>query len=107
MTMPSTVNILGFKYKIRYPYQFIERTDLSGQHISLTHELRISDHSEGGDSYDAIYVNEVFMHECIHAIGCITGQEIPEPVIESIAHGFVQIMKDNPELVKHLTEATP
>src|SRR5688572_10293345 len=40
------------------------------------------------------------MHEVIHEIAIQAGQEMTEGLIDAIAYGWIQTMRDNPELVK-------
>ena len=39
----------------------------------------------------------VLFHECLHAIGEVTGQKLNEGQINALAYGLVRFARDNPE----------
>jgi hypothetical protein len=48
---------------------------------------------------------QTLLHEIIHGIEEHSGrQELKEPVINTLAYGIYQVLRDNPELVKMITK---
>jgi hypothetical protein len=47
---------------------------------------------------------QTLLHEIIHEIGIQAGQEMTEGMVDSIAFGIYQVMRDNPELVRMITK---
>lgn len=45
---------------------------------------------------------QTLWHEILHGIATQAGRnsELKEPMIEALAHGIVQVLKDNPDVVK-------
>lgn len=49
---------------------------------------------------------QILLHEILHGIETQSGRngEIEEPTIDALAFGIYQVMRDNPELVRMITE---
>ena len=49
---------------------------------------------------------QTILHEIIHAIEVQTGRrhELKEPIIDALAFGIYQVLRDNPQLVKMITK---
>ena len=48
---------------------------------------------------------QVLLHEVVHALAAQMGrQNLKEDIVDALAFGFYQVMRDNPELVKMITK---
>jgi hypothetical protein len=49
---------------------------------------------------------QTLLHEILHSIEAQTGRrhELKEPMIDALAYGIYQVMRDNPELVRMITK---
>jgi hypothetical protein len=49
---------------------------------------------------------QTLLHEILHGIEVQTGRrrELKEPMIDALAYGIYQVMRDNPQLVKMITK---
>jgi hypothetical protein len=43
---------------------------------------------------------QTLLHEIVHEIAIQAGQEITEGMVDAIAFGWYQVMRDNPDLVR-------
>lgn len=99
--LPKTIQVGPVDYTVK-EIEDLHRVDDDGKkrwlhgHIWLTDsEIRIA-----SDQSDDIKVVSLW-HEIMHAILSGAGQaEQPEPLIEAISFGIVQLIRDNPELIK-------
>jgi len=86
-----------------FPYTFVERTNLNGQHFPDAEIIRIEGHDYWGHDYSLTSVLCVLTHELLHAIANMTGCTAfndDEQTIEALSHTLVQVLQDNPELTK-------
>jgi hypothetical protein len=52
------------------------------------------------DALEAQASAQTLLHEIVHAIGIQAGLELNERQVDSLAFGFMGVMKENPSLVK-------
>ena len=97
MTIPKILHIGGIDYKIEFPYEFKERTDLLGQHIAAQTVIRLTDRDGGGRKTSIGSLRDTFFHETIHAIlwQYYGEKEIDEQLVCALSHGLIQVLKDN------------
>jgi hypothetical protein len=57
------------------------------------------------DTSDQAFV-QILWHEILHGIETQAGRcgEVKEPTIDALAFGIIQVMRDNPQLVKLITK---
>lgn len=97
--LPETLKIAGHEYRVVFPYHFMERGDLDGQHDGGMKEIRVDDrdgfcHEPRPES--AVLVT--FLHEILHACDDISGHKIfrdNERAIEGISEVLFQVLRDN------------
>uniref|UniRef100_A0A6M3ILT9 WLM domain-containing protein n=1 Tax=viral metagenome TaxID=1070528 RepID=A0A6M3ILT9_9ZZZZ len=99
MEIPKKIKIGGRNYNVLFPYNFMERGDIKGQHDGDMEVLRI-------DSRD-IYSHELrpmssvvvtLIHEVLHAIDYVTGHRVfseNEKACEGFSECLYQILVDN------------
>lgn len=92
--IPKTVQVGGVDYSIdfRKDLRGSDGTKLDGSIDYAPFEILL-------DSELGIQGNYVTLwHEIVHAILEHAGRDIPDEVIDTMAHGIVQVIRDNPEL---------
>jgi len=99
--IPTQVNVLGIPYRITKP----DRIMVDGQNGdgAVTYNIALI---EIVDGMPIEVERPVVLHEVLHAMFKGQGQNdyrSDENLIEAIAHGMVQILRDNPALVAYLT----
>jgi hypothetical protein len=47
---------------------------------------------------------QTLLHEIVHEIAIQAGQDVSEGLVDAIAFGFYQVMRENPQLVKMITK---
>jgi hypothetical protein len=47
---------------------------------------------------------QTVLHEIVHEIAIQAGQDLTEGMVDAIAFGWYQVMRDNPDLVKMITK---
>ena len=96
--LPKELKIGGHTYKVLFPYQFTERTDIWGQHGAGTTTIKVADESATGEKLTKTRVWEVFLHEILHAIDAQTGHRVfedNESAIDGIGEALYQVLNDN------------
>ena len=104
MKIPKRLKIGGHIFEVEYPYQFKEREDIDGRTIYGQNKILLA--GEGSQSY----LEQVFWHEVFHVIDrtyCCEGLGLSndkESIIEGLAQGLLQVLKDNFEELRCLTK---
>jgi hypothetical protein len=104
MQIPKTLKIGAHQYKVIFPYQFKERTDICGMSDSRLRRIMVSEIDGNGESRPDTDILSTLFHEILHAIDSIycgfqIGKECNrDDLTESIAQGLAQVYIDNPEL---------
>jgi len=106
MNLPSTIKIGGHNYTVLFPYHFKERVDLSAQHDGDMLELRITELDSCGNLKPDSIIAATVLHELIHGIDRCSGlgelnngSKESERIVECLANGLYQVLKDNPALL--------
>ena len=73
MTLPDSIKIGGYDYKVCFPYTFRERVDLDGQCDSGLFEIRVCDHDPAGNKKPDAAIVCVLLHEILHAVAFVSG----------------------------------
>ena len=96
MKIPKTLKIGAHTFKILYPYQFKERSDVYGTcNVSLG-EIRISDTDGNDRKLTSTQIGQSLFHEILHAINDIyVGSKLDERDIEGFSQGLFQVLNDN------------
>ena len=100
MNIPKEVRIGGYNYEVARPARpfYTDSGDLcDGLHIPNIQVIKVA--NDGNDEYQ----NTVFLHECLHAIiytfcGNVVNDTDEEKLVESLAKGLYQFIKDNPSV---------
>lgn len=103
MNIPKEVRIGGYNYEVERPARpfYTDNGDLcDGLHIPNIQVIKVA--NDGNDEYQ----NTVFLHECLHAIiytfcGNVVNDADEEKLVESLAKGLYQFIKDNPAVFKN------
>ncbi len=101
MNIPSKVKVAGYEYTVERPQtSFLEGCDaLDGFHNSYNQTIKVA--QVGSEDYQ----NTVFLHEVLHAIlFAYTPNKQDEDLVEQIAKGLFQFIKDNPEIFSDCKE---
>lgn len=101
MTLPKSVRVFGIPYTIEKH----DRITVDGQNAdgSVTYNTALI---EIVDGMPLEVERVVVMHEVLHAMFKAQGQNeyrSDENLIEAVAHGVVQVIRDNPLLLSYLT----
>ncbi len=103
----KSIKIGAYDYRVRFPYIFTERIDLSGQSDHIVLEIRIINKDQNGNEYNEVKLISILFHEILHCIDHVAGwaiDKVPlEEKIEIIAQGLTQVFRDNPGLTEVLT----
>lgn len=102
--IPTKVMVFGIPYTIAKPDRItVDGVNADGCVTYNVQEIEVV------DGMPVEVERTVLLHEIMHAAFKGQGQheyQHDEALLEAIAHGVVQIMRDNPELVKYLTDGT-
>ena len=99
--IPKKIKAGGMTFEIRYPYEFIERTDIAGRIMFDEEVILISDTAESGKRATKGHAFRVFWHElshCLDKIYCAEGlgtEMDKETLVDGIGFGIAQILTDN------------
>jgi hypothetical protein len=96
----DSLKIGAFRYSVVYV------KDLKRDEVKLDGHLH---HSQTRISLDADMnaqaTTQTLLHETIHAIATQIGrQELREGIVDALAFGIYQVLRDNPELVRMITK---
>ena len=84
--------------------------------VILAHDLKRGDEKMDGhlehskssitldDDMDKQATTQTLLHEVVHEIAIQSGQDLSEGQVDAIAYGWIQVMRDNPELVRMVTK---
>ena len=101
MKFPKTIDIGGCEFKVVYPYQFTERTDIDGRIDFGLGRILLGDR-DGMASDD--HLATIFWHEIVHGlshvfcmdkVGAVREDEEVEEIVNALGHGIHQVLKDN------------
>ena len=101
MRIPDRLKIGGHEYRVMYPYHFVERGDINGQHDADLCVIKIDDrdsYSHELRSESSIAVS--FLHELLHACDRVTGYGVfngaeGEKILEGLSEVLFQVLRDN------------
>ena len=99
--IPKKIKAAGMTFEIRYPYDFIERTDIAGRIMFDEELILISDTAESGRKATKGHAFRVFWHELGHVLDKVycsegLGTEVDkETLVDGIGFGIAQILTDN------------
>uniref|UniRef100_A0A6M3KZR1 SprT-like domain-containing protein n=1 Tax=viral metagenome TaxID=1070528 RepID=A0A6M3KZR1_9ZZZZ len=97
--LPKTIDVLGIRYKIIFPYIFTTKECIIGLHDAMKREIRLSAISTSSDKLPISQIHCTLLHEIIHAlINVLYSNPPPEEIIEGLSFGLYQVLVDNPEL---------
>ena len=85
----------------RYPVAYVPRADIEGNDGRLWHsksQILIA------DDMDAQASLHTLLHEVVHEIAIQAGQKVTEGLVDTIAYGWIQVIRDNPELLEMITD---
>jgi hypothetical protein len=89
---------------IQYKVAYVKNLQLGDVKLDghLWHnQTRISLDAEMNEQATA----QVLLHEVVHALAAQMGrQNLKEDVVDALAYGVYQVMRDNPELVRMITK---
>ena len=97
MTLPKSIKVGALHFEVELVRDFNEDgRPLDGQIDHGMAKITIK-----GNLNKQLQV-QTLLHEIVHAIESQTGrrQELKEPMIDALAFGFYQVLRDNPDLVK-------
>lgn len=99
--IPTKVMVFGIPYTVDKPDRItVDDVNADGSITYNTALIKVV------DGMPIEVERATLLHEIMHAMFKGQGQheyQHDEALLEAIAHGVVQIMRDNPELVKYLT----
>ena len=101
MIIPKKLKAAGYVYDIICPHIFTETSSVFGRCDFSVNRIYITDRNERGEVCSDDHVAHVFLHELVHLCDhyyCSNniGEEIEkEDLIDGIAQGLLQILKDN------------
>lgn len=101
MNFPKVLDIAGQRYKIKYPYTFTERDDIFGRVDFARGVIWVTDVDGAGNKCSDDHAAAIFWHEVVHVIDriyCLNGigeEGDKEKMMDGIAAGIYQILKDN------------
>ena len=95
MKIPESVTVGGKTFRVICPYQFTE-TELVGQVCNAVNEIRIADRTVSGLERTRENIEEVFIHELLHAVDAVyNANALDEATIERIGQGLYQALRDS------------
>jgi hypothetical protein len=93
--LPKQIKVGHRVYRVLFPYQFTERSDISGQACHCTLVIRIADVGSSGERYADEVIMQCFWHEVLHCIDHVyNNSEAEERTIDMFASGLCQVMND-------------
>lgn len=101
MKIPRKVIIGGAEFKVEFPHVFEERDDIFGRIDFATQKIYVTNVASNGQKCSCQHSWQIFWHEILHGIDkqfCANqiGEEIDkERLIEGLAIGMVQVLRDN------------
>lgn len=101
INIPKTLKVGAHQYKVVFPYQFEERTDICGMSDDRLRRIMVAATDDNGERRPDSDILAVFFHEVIHAIDSVyCGFQIgkqcdSDDLTESIAQGMAQVYIDN------------
>jgi len=101
MKIPKKLKIGGHKIAVVYPHKFKERTDAFGYFNISTNEILITNIDANGHACSESQIESTFWHEVFHVINhiyCCRGlgrATDTEDMVEALAQGMVQFLRDN------------
>ena len=100
LKIPERLKIGGQVFKVIYPYQFKERTDLRGQCDSDLLEIRLSAIDESGNERPVSTVWPVLFEEILHALDLQSGHRIFDSTeghkaLNGLREGIYQVIIEN------------
>jgi len=96
MKIPKQVKIGGHTYKVLYPYQFKERSDVFGTCNSARNEIRLTNLDGNGFKLPMDVIEQNFIHELLHAISIVYyNDNLEEKTVEVLSQGLYQVLSDN------------
>lgn len=99
--IPKKIKAGGMTFEIRYPYKFLERTDISGRIMFDEELILVTDVAESGAKATKGHSFRVFWHELGHVLDHVycadgLGTEMEkETLVDGIGRGIAQILTDN------------
>ena len=100
--IPEKVKVGGREYKISFPYCFQDNAQvLYGLHDPGQLSIRLSEVDESGNKRSEFALLQTFLHEILHAVdyvynqGTVTRQTDGERIIDQLAEGLLQVLRDN------------
>jgi len=97
--LPKKIKCGGHIYRVLFPYQFKERSDLCGQADHDVAQIRIRNSDPCGNTVVDSRVFEVFVHELLHVVDFVyNGNELDEEMNERLGQGVAQVLLDNFDL---------
>ena len=99
--IPKKIKAGGMTFEIRYPYKFLERTDISGRIMFDEELILVTDVAESGAKATKGHSFRVFWHELGHVLDHVycsdgLGTEMDkETLVDGIGRGIAQILTDN------------
>lgn len=106
MEIPGELKVGGHIYTIEYPYMFTERGDVYGKTNLSRNTISITNVDGSGILCSLSNVERTFWHEVFHVIDAVYccdklgGSSDKESMIEGLAQGLLQVLKDNFEELK-------
>lgn len=96
-----SIKIGAHKYELHFPYRFKERSDLRGQSVFSTRDLRIGQTDGGGDLQADSSLFQAFVHEFFHTLeddcgsDVFRGTEAGENLLDALSNAFCAALQDN------------
>ncbi len=100
MVKPNSLKIGALHYSVVY-VKDLKRDEIKLDGHLHHNQTRIS--LDAGMNHQA--TTQTLLHETIHAIAAQIGrQELREGIVDALAFGIYQVLRDNPELVRMITK---
>lgn len=100
MTGPRSIKIIGKTYAILFVDE-VDAEDSSGEHDLQKQEIKVK---------KAIHfelARDTLLHEVLHAVDEQLDLRLKHKQIHALAVGLLQVLRENADFVKFLTERTP
>jgi hypothetical protein len=100
MAKVDKVKVGAIQYSVAYiPDLKDDRGKLDGRIRHSTTEIQL----ESGMNHQA--TAQTLLHEIVHAVATQIGhQDMKEGMVDALAYGIYQVMRDNPQLVRMITK---
>lgn len=101
MRLPEELKIGGHRLKVIFPHSFTERQDVFGFCNLSQGKILITNIDANGNHLSEVHIETVFWHEVFHAINTIYCCEMlgkssnEEEMVEALAQGLTQVLRDN------------